>query len=455
MFTRDELEKKIKESKLEPAIHRAKECGEISYQPLHYVSKDFTGYKKVSGKAYIANRIDDATKYIVHVGFDGQAWFVSVGNEYLEGRISQEDAELVIAQTASSQQEHNEMYAAYGITIKGEEDTPCTHSSHWREWWSENKLSKEAKDVLAQLDDKKLDAIENHFYGQTKKEESEEEKIAARMNLYAFKRHLLFIGEKGSGKTHDIYAYMKDNSLDHVFVGGNADVEAMDLKGNLLPFEKNGEKNFIWVDGPLTQAFRRAAAGEKVILFIDELLRMSKSAQSLLVPALTTDIHGNYVLDTGRVIDVVDGVGKTECIKAPSQNLWVLATTNMGAEYGTPDMESALEDRFELIEKNNSLDKIIRVLKEIAETKGFGDEVVSQMTDFYESMVALKEEGVLAKLINLRHLAQSMEDAMSQDDLYDCLMDRMPKWVERDMGGKLLEDQIAVVEKALKKAGIR
>jgi MoxR-like ATPase len=205
----------------------------------------------------------------------------------------------------------------------------------------------------------------------------------------------------------------------------------------------------------LTQAFRRAAAGEKIILFIDELLRMSKSAQSLLVPALTTDIHGNYVLDTGRVIDVVDGVGKTECIKAPSQNLWVLATTNMGAEYGTPDMESALEDRFELIEKNNSLDKIIRILKEIAETKGFDDEVVSKMADFYEYMVALKEEGVLAKLINLRHLAQAIEDAISQDDLRDCLMDRVPKWVERDMGGRLLEEQINVIEKALKKAGIR
>ncbi|MCF6207515.1 MAG: AAA family ATPase [Sulfurovum sp.] len=451
MFTREELEKRIEESREEPSIHRVAKETEVEYLPMHYVSKGFTGYIKVSGKAYKILSTVDELSYVVIVGFDGNEWFVSVGNKYIEGSIAQEEAELIVAQTATSQVESMEIRGLYGV-YGGQQYMP---SSHWRDWWSKNKLPKEVNDTIRNLDDRTLDAIENHFYGQTEKEENEEEKIAARMNLYAFKRHLLFIGEKGSGKTHDIYAYMKANNLDHVFVGGNADVEAMDLKGNLLPFEKNGEKNFIWVDGPLTQAFRRAAAGEKVILFIDELLRMSKSAQSLLVPALTTDIHGNYVLDTGRVIDVVDGVGKTECIKAPSQNLWVLATTNMGAEYGTPDMESALEERFELIEKNNSLDKIIRVLKEIAKTKGFDDEVVSQMTDFYESMVALKEEGVLAKLINLRHLAQSMEDAMSQDDLYDCLMDRMPKWVERDMGGKLLEDQIVVVEKALKKAGIR
>jgi len=162
-----------------------------------------------------------------------------------------------------------------------------------------------------------------------------------------------------------------------------------------------------------------------------------------------------YVLDTGRVIGVEDGVGKTELIKAPSENLWVLGTTNMGAEYGTPDMESALEDRFELIEKNNDIEKIKRVLTEIAQEKSFDLSVVENLVDFYTSMVALKGEGILSKLINLRHLAQSLQDSKTEDDLYNCLMDRVPKWVERDMGGKLLDDQIEVIKKALRKADIR
>lgn len=454
MFTREKLEE---EMTIGP-IKQYREAGNHAamWMPIYIVDKNAQEFKRVVGTSSKIQNIETNESYVVTVGYDGDEWYVAVGNDFLTGTISKDVADLKIAELCNSGFESAQMTSLYSHF------TEEASSSHWREWNTKGKLSgkgnlsDEAQHFLCNvLTPAALDEIENHFYGQRKKEENEEEMIAARMRLYAFKRHLLFIGEKGSGKTHDIYAYMKQDKLPHVFVGGNADVEAMDLKGNLLPYEKDGNKNFIWVDGPLTQAFRRAASGEKIVLFIDELLRMSKSAQSLLVPALTTDIEGNYVLDTGRVIDVVDGVGKTECIKAPSKNLWVLGTTNMGAEYGTPDMESALEDRFELIEKNNDIEKIKRVLTEIAQKKSFDVSVVENLVDFYKSMVALKEEGILAKLINLRHLAQSLEDSVTKDDLHDCLMDRVPKWVERDMGGKLLNDQIEVIKKALRKADIR
>jgi len=448
MFTREKLEEEMKIA----SISQYREAGkhEAMWMPMYFVDKNTQEFKRVVGMSSKIQNIETTDSYVVTVGYDGKEWYVAVGNDFLTGTISQDTADLITAELCNEVIESSQMQSLFSTFAEE------TASNHWREWSTKGELSDEAQhflcNVLTPVD---LDEIENHFYGQTKKEENEEAMIAARMRLYAFKRHLLFIGEKGSGKTHDIYAFMKKEALPHVFVGGNADVEAMDLKGNLLPYEKDGEKNFIWVDGPLTQAFRRAASGEKVVLFIDELLRMSKSAQSLLVPALTTDNDGNYVLDTGRVIDVVEGVGKTECIKAPSANLWVLGTTNMGAEYGTPDMESALEDRFELIEKNNDMEKIRRVLTEIALEKSFDVSVVENLVDFYTSMVSLKEEGVLAKLINLRHLAQSMQDSKTRNDLYDCLMDRVPKWVERDMGGKLLDDQIEVIKKALRKADIR
>jgi len=449
MFTREKLEEVIEEGGANE--YRSVFSIEPTWMPLHLVSEEFTGFKRVVGMAATMIGINnDKRIHNVSIGYDGESWYLSAGNTFLSGAIESHEKELVVAELAQSKEEEKEM-DTFHCSLADE-----VASEHWRIWYSENRLVDEVSDFLVtHVTPKILDAIENKFHGQIKKDETEEELIAARMQLYAFKRHLLFIGEKGSGKTHDIYAYMKKEGLPHVFVGGNADVEAMDLKGNLLPYEKNGEKNFIWVDGPLTQAFRRAATGEKVVLFIDELLRMSKSAQSLLVPALTTDNDGNYVLDTGRVIDVVEGVGKTECIKAPSKNLWVLGTTNMGAEYGTPDMESALEDRFELIEKNNDIEKIRRVLTEITQDKSFDASVVDGLVNFYTSMVLLKEEGILAKLINLRHLAQSLQDSKSKNDLYDCLMDRVPKWVERDMGGKLLDEQIEVVKKALRKAGMR
>lgn len=404
---------------------------------------------KVVGKTITTSPDTEERPHTAIIAFDGQQWYLGCGGHFIDGTLSTDEAELIIAELAETDTEEREMRQSFNSTMK---NTPC---HHWRAWFSKGEICKHNLDLLDRIDEKDLKEIETHFFlsNKTSSHESNEELIAARMNTYAFKRHLLFTGEKGSGKTHNIYAYMNEKKLPHVFVGGNADVEAIDLKGNLLPYEKDGNKNFIWVDGPLTQVFRRAASGEKVILFIDELLMISPSAKSLLIPSLTTDNDGCYVLDTGRVIDVIDGVGSTECLRAPSENLWVLATTNIGAEYDVGDMESALEDRFEIIEQNNDPEKIERILSEIEADKGFNG-VADKLFSFYEMMVALKDNNRLAKLINLRHLTQSLKDCVKEDDLYDRLMDRMPKWVERDMSGKLLTAQLEDVEGALARAGV-
>jgi len=421
------------------------------WTPLYYMkeAEGVTPVKTVAITAVITSADDSHINY-VSVGFNGEKWFLTVGNPFISGDIPKDSH---IAFLCDNEKEKEDMEFLYSEVMCTDERE--TSSDFWRKWYSEKKLNNIAKVFLHSIEEEQLDSIENYFYGQDRKEETEEGLIAARMELYSFKRHLLFIGEKGSGKTYDIYSFIEKHRFPHIFIGGNPDIEAIDLKGNLLPFEKNGEKNFIWIDGPLTQAFRRASQGEKIILFIDELLRMSRSAQSLLVPALTTDNQGNYVLDTGRVIDVINGVGKTEIIKAPVENLWVLATTNMGAEYNVPDMESALEDRFEIIEKNNDLEKIKKILTNIAKEKGYSLSIVDKMIQFYESMIRLKDEEIINKLINLRHLAQALEDTREEGDLYDRLCDRTPKWVERDIKGRLFNSQVETIKKALKKADIR
>lgn len=404
---------------------------------------------KVVGKTITTAPDRDNRPHTAIIAFDGEQWYLGCGGLFLDGNMSSDEADLLVAELAESETEEKEMRMAYNSS---QTNTPC---HHWRAWFTKNEICKHNLDLLDRITETDLKDIETHYYISNKTEttENNEELIAARMNTYAFSRHLLFMGEKGSGKTHNIYAYLKEKKLPHIFVGGNTDTEATDLRGNLLPYEKNGEKNFIWVDGPLTQAFRRAANGEKVVLFIDELLRLSPSAKSLLVPSLTTDGDGHYVLDTGRVIDVVDGVGKTECIRAPREKLWVLGTTNVGAEYDVEDMESALEDRFELIYQNNDPEKIKRILSEIEAEKGFSG-VADKLFTFYEMMVNLRNNEQLAKLINLRHLTQSLLDSEKEDDLYDRLMDRMPKWVERDMGGNPIKEQEEAVLGALVRAKV-
>jgi len=406
-------------------------------------------YIKIVGKTFTIKPRNDERPHTAIIGYDGESWYLGCGGSFIEGSMSSDEAEMLIAELANSEVEEREMRIAYNSSAK---NAPC---HHWRAWFSKNTICKHNKDLLSRITEKDLEEIETHYFvsRKEKRNKNSEISIIKKMNVYAFKRHLLFMGEKGSGKTHNIYEYLKDKNLPHIFVGGNSDTEAADLRGNLLPYEKDGEKNFIWVDGPLTQAFRRAANGEKIVLFIDELLRLSPSAKSLLVPSLTTDSDGYYVLDTGRVINVIDGVGHTECIRAPRENLWVVGTTNIGAEYDVEEMESALEDRFEIIYQNNDPEKIKRILSEIEAQKGFKG-VAEKLFNFYELMVTLRNNERLSKLINLRHLTHALLDCEKEGDLYDRLIDKMPKWVERDMNGYPLKDQEEAVLGALAKARI-
>ena len=108
--------------------------------------------------------------------------------------------------------------------------------------------------------------------------------------------------------------------------------EAVSLLGNMIKIS-TGE--FVWKDGIVTQAFRAAANGEKVLLFLDELLRAPDKELSILVGSLTPDSRGKLVLRTERGLEesIVDGVIEEEVIETDLEHLWCVATTNQG-RYG-------------------------------------------------------------------------------------------------------------------------
>lgn len=446
MFTREELIERMDVVRTANGFEIAIPKSAATWMPF-FMPSSSGEYIRAAAKMLTIEKGTD--RYTTTIAYDGQKWYVGCGNQFLEGSITQGEADIIVASLAESSLEEEEMRMLYNIYDRR---AAC---DHWREWYSQGELCKHGVDALARFNVQDIKDIEKHYYGGNRQNNhlSTEEMVAARMEVYEFGRHLCFIGEKGAGKTFHIYEYLKHKGYDHVYVGGNANIESIDLLGKLLPYENNGEKNFIWVDGPMTQAFRRAANGEKIVLFIDEILRISPSGQSLMVPAFAEDIYGNYVLDTGRVINVEGGVGQTEVLRAPKENLWVLATTNIGAGYDIGDMESAFEDRFEFIEMNNDPEKIKRTLLKIEKSKGFSG-VVEKLMNFYEKMQELKENGMVSKLINLRHLSQALQDTKTEDDLYDRLMDRAPKWVERDMGGKMIEDQVDAIKNALSHVGV-
>jgi len=399
----------------------------------------------------------DGRPHTAYVAYDGDAWHFGCGNHFLEGKFSAAEATSMATKVAASATEKREILGSYG---KEEKNTYC---HFWKTWSEKRNICKHVKDLLSDKTEDDLKALEALLDGETpvtleaiEESVSTDCPVAAKLSRYEHSRHLCIMGEKGSGKTRGAYDYLSKRKIPHILVSGDGDVEAQDLRGNLIPVEKDGNKNFIWVDGPLTEAFRRASKGEKVCLFIDELLRISRSGLSTLIPSLTLDNDDHYVLPTGRIVDVSeDGVGRMEVLRAPRDKFWCIATTNIGAGYDVTQMDDALEDRFEYVEHNNEFDKIQDVVLDVASKEGLAPTTAIKLLTFYKKMKALYAAEELNKLINLRHLVQILEDCRKDSDLHDYISDRIPKWVERDVHGKMLPEQIKLVEKAIEKSDIK
>ena len=399
----------------------------------------------------------DGRPHTAYVAYDGDVWHVGCGNHFLEGKFSAAEATSMATKVAMSATDKKEILASYGREDKN------TYCHFWKTWNDKRNVCKHVSDLLDDKTKDDLNTLEALLDGEapvtieTIEESSATDcPVAAKLNRYEHSRHLVITGEKGSGKTRAAYDYLSKRKIPHIFVGGDKDLEATDLRGTLLPVEKDGNKEFIWVDGPLTEAFRRASQGEKICLMVDELLRISDSGLSTLIPSLTLDNDNHYVLPTGRVVDVSeDGVGRMEILRAPRDKFWCIATTNIGAGYDVTQMDDALEDRFEYVEHNNEFDKIQNVILDVASKSGLSPKTAIRLLTFYKKMKALHTAEELNKLINLRHLVQILEDCRKDSDLRDYITDRIPKWVERDVHGKMLTEQIKLVEKALDKSDIK
>lgn len=173
------------------------------------------------------------------------------------------------------------------------------------------------------------------------------------------KKPMLLDGLPGAGKTYTLREFAKVGGF-HSYseVAGNSSMEAIDFLGGMVPI---GDGKMIWMDGPVTKAFRDAAAGKKVLLGIDELLRIPRRERGIFMNALVPH-DGKYRLRSGRPIvpkagasstpapDELIGVASMEMILAPVANISIVATTNSGANY--PDIESddpAARERWHIV----------------------------------------------------------------------------------------------------------
>jgi len=283
-----------------------------------------------------------------------------------------------------------------------------------------------------------------------KKHIKEMPEIVGKILKYGFKKHILLEGEKGSGKTYSISKFLDQEGIDTVFFAGHEGLESIDLLGYLIP-DKSGE--LVWKDGALTEAFRRAT-DHPVVLFFDELLRVPARELNILVGALSPNSRDEYVLRTGRVIEVVDEIAIEETIVIPSDRLWVIGTTNVGAGYAVDEIDEALSDRFRIVRKDTDEAEMKKILGSLF-PKGYKEtgRMVNKLMKVYKYMEQFKKDGDLEKIVNLRHLVEAVKFSdLTEEGIVANLLDLIPHWVTRDTDGYINKPQKDIVMRAIKQS---
>jgi hypothetical protein len=258
----------------------------------------------------------------------------------------------------------------------------------------------------------------------------------------AFKVPVLFEGDRGAGKTVTARAFAKTNSFLRVELPGHDGVEAIDMLGCLVPAP---DGTMVWKDGALSEAIRKAKK-QKVVLIIDELLRIRTRELSVLLTAFSPD-DGEYRVRTGRIIGVEDGVAQEEELSCPVSNLCVVATTNVGSEYAVDEIDPALAERFVVLRKDTSEAELKRILNIVAKSKGLKVASVTRSINFYNKMVEACSRGLLARAPTTRTMVRAFDLASDEAGIARALKTQLLLWVARTSEGTPVPEQVDVVKK--------
>lgn len=269
------------------------------------------------------------------------------------------------------------------------------------------------------------------------------------LQRYAFKVPVLLEGDRGSGKTYGVYELSRSMKVPLVLLAGHEGVEPADMLGYTV---QAGSHGFVWMDGPVTAAFRRATK-ERTVLLIDELLRIPQRQLSFLLTALTPDeTDGVFRLNTGRALEVVDGVGQFETITCPIDNLAVFATTNIGGEYAVDDCDPALRERFQVIRCDTDEAKLEEILRNMISARGFSGAAHGQLMKFFIGARTLHEQGQLHAAPTMRTMTRAVRLAEHEMALPGELFAARLQWVARDLNGRPVVEQEELLRKLINRS---
>lgn len=350
---------------------------------------------------------------------------------------------------------NNPTYMVQGYTDR----KVCKHILAWMKIMQENneELSIAVNELLA----------DHKLLGDVDKKEPKK----SQLEKLAFKIPVLLEGDRGSGKTYEVFQYASSLGIEPSFIGGHAGIESIDLLGHLVPAEieissseeisaddifsgksvsvNSSKQSLVWKDGALSEAFRKASKGEKAILILDELLRIPQRELNILLTALSP-IGGKYHLRTGRILNIQDGIANEETLSCETSNLMVVGTTNVGGQYAVDDIDPALAERFVIIRKDTELKTLLSILKEKATAKGFSDEIANRLSHFYKKMGEAKKKGLITEVPTLRTLSRAIELAEEENEVVEHIELQLLLWVGRDVYGQPEKQETELVKRLIK-----
>ena len=258
---------------------------------------------------------------------------------------------------------------------------------------------------------------------------------------------LLIKGEPGAGKTFQARGH--GEMFDHyIEVGIHNSTEATDLLGYQTP-------TVPWVDGPMSEAWRKAALGQTVLFVADEILRARSSVQSLfLTPFQPTNIGGveYYKLRTGRFIeDPTTKVHVSEELLAPVANLAIVATTNVGSQYDIDEGDPATKRRFVHVHVKVDEAKVRAVIGGYVTALGYSSMLLDQMVSFWKYAKVLITDGFLGSMPNISTFCEALQFSGSEDEVPTELYRLgINLWVANTLEGEPEPEQVSKVNAAFK-----
>ena len=265
---------------------------------------------------------------------------------------------------------------------------------------------------------------------------------------YAFKKHILVVGDAGTGKTHIISQFCSDKKYTMIEEIGHSGLEAVDLIGYMI---KLPDGSFGFKDGSFSEAFRKAAAGEKVVYFIDEMLRIPARELNILVGALTPDHAGNLRLRTNRPSNKdSEGIYKSEELVIPQENFWVVASSNQGSGYQTAKLDEALRDRFRLFYQEMADSEIYDIITDKLTRIGGTELFAKGMIQLVEKTRQIQETGNLTRHFSIRHLSEAVDTSENLNQVKGRMYQLVNNIVSIDASGRFNQEQTKIVREIIR-----